>query len=53
MLVEYVDDAGLPLIVEATTSWSYVGPGLRLSMEVLGPEYSMRARASTPSSSCS
>ena len=40
-LVEYVDDAGEPLIVEATTSWSYVGPGLRLSMELLGPEYSM------------
>ena len=31
----------LPLIVEATTSWSYVGAGLRLSMELLGPEYSM------------
>jgi predicted dehydrogenase len=40
-LVEYVDDAGEPLIVEATTSWSYVGAGLRLSMELLGPEYSM------------
>jgi predicted dehydrogenase len=40
-LVEYVDDAGEPVIVEATTSWSYVGAGLRLSMEVLGPEYSM------------
>jgi predicted dehydrogenase len=40
-LVEYEDEAGAPLVVEATTSWSYVGPGLRLSMEVLGPEYSM------------
>ncbi len=40
-LVEYVDDQGEPLIVEATTSWSYVGAGLRLSMELLGPEYSM------------
>jgi predicted dehydrogenase len=40
-LVEYVDDAGEPVIVEATTSWSYVGAGLRLSMELLGPEYSM------------
>ena len=30
-----------PLIVEATTSWSYVGAGLRLTMELLGPEYSM------------
>jgi predicted dehydrogenase len=24
-----------------TTSWSYVGPGLRLSAELLGPEYSL------------
>jgi predicted dehydrogenase len=43
VMVELEDDAGLPVIVEATTSWSFVGPGLRLSMEVLGPEYSMRA----------
>jgi predicted dehydrogenase len=43
VLVEYEDDAGLPVLIEATTSWSFVGPGLRLSMEVLGPEYSMRA----------
>jgi predicted dehydrogenase len=41
--VNYVDEQGLPLIVEATTSWSYVGAGLRLSMELLGPEYSMSA----------
>jgi predicted dehydrogenase len=40
-LVEYEDDASEPLVVEATTSWSYVGAGLRLSMELLGPEYSM------------
>jgi predicted dehydrogenase len=41
--VNYVDEQGLPLIVEATTSWSFVGAGLRLSMELLGPEYSMSA----------
>jgi len=41
-LVEYEDENGEPLIVEATTSWSYVGAGLRLSMELLGPEYSMK-----------
>jgi predicted dehydrogenase len=29
-------------IGEATTSWSFVGPGLRLSAELLGPEYSMK-----------
>ena len=39
--VHYVDEAGLPLLVEATTSWSFVGAGLRLSMELLGPEYSV------------
>ena len=39
--VKYVDEDGLPLIVEATTSWSFVGAGLRLTMELMGPEYSM------------
>lgn len=39
--VTYLDETGTPLIVEATTSWSYVGAGLKLSMELLGPEYSM------------
>jgi predicted dehydrogenase len=39
--VTYVDSDNHPLIVEATTSWSYVGAGLRLSMELLGPEYSL------------
>jgi predicted dehydrogenase len=33
---------GRPVMVEATTSWSFVGPGLRLRMELLGPEYSMQ-----------
>jgi predicted dehydrogenase len=40
-LVEYKDENGKKLIVEATTSWAFVGAGLRLSMELLGPEYSM------------
>ncbi len=39
--INYVDDAGHPLIAEVTTSWSYVGAGLRLSSELLGPEYSL------------
>jgi predicted dehydrogenase len=39
--VNYVDEDNNRLIVEVTTSWSYVGPGLRLSLEVLGPEYSL------------
>jgi predicted dehydrogenase len=40
-LVEYRDKDGNERIVEATTSWCYVGAGLRLSMELLGPEYSL------------
>ena len=40
-LVEYMDTEGQRLIVETTTSWCFVGAGLRLSMELLGPEYSM------------
>jgi predicted dehydrogenase len=40
-LVEYRDGDGNERIVEATTSWCFVGAGLRLSMELLGPEYSM------------
>lgn len=38
---EFLNGEGEPVIVEATTSWSYVGAGLRLSFELLGPEYSM------------
>lgn len=40
-LVEYRDREGNERIVEVTTSWCFVGAGLRLSMELLGPEYSM------------
>jgi len=40
-MINYVDEQGAPLIIEATTSWSYVGAGLRLSMELLGPEYAL------------
>jgi predicted dehydrogenase len=31
---------GDQVVAEATTSWSFVGAGLRLSFELLGPEYS-------------
>jgi predicted dehydrogenase len=40
-LVTYRAKDGGERIVEATTSWCYVGAGLRLSMELLGPEYSL------------
>ena len=40
-LIEYRDENNERLVVETTTSWCFVGPGLRLSMELFGPEYSM------------
>jgi predicted dehydrogenase len=40
--IEYETDDGHTVIGEATTSWSFVGAGLRLSAELLGPEYSMK-----------
>lgn len=36
---------GEPVIVEAMTSWGYIGAGMRLSFELLGPEYSMSANS--------
>ena len=39
--IEFETAEGLTVIGEATTSWSFVGAGLRLSAELLGPEYSM------------
>lgn len=39
--VEFETSDGLTVLGEATTSWSFVGAGLRLSAELLGPEYSM------------
>jgi predicted dehydrogenase len=39
--IEFETDDGHTVIGEATTSWSFVGAGLRLSAELLGPEYSM------------
>jgi predicted dehydrogenase len=39
--IEYEAKSGERLVGEVTTSWSFVGAGLRLSAELLGPEYSM------------
>lgn len=39
--IEYEASSGERLVGEVTTSWSFVGAGLRLSAELLGPEYSM------------
>lgn len=41
LVIEFETDDGYRVLGEATTSWSYVGAGLRLSAELLGPEYSM------------
>ncbi|MCG7320841.1 hypothetical protein [Arsenicicoccus bolidensis] len=40
---EFVNGDGETVIAEGTTSWSFVGAGLRLSFELLGPAYSMSA----------
>lgn len=40
-LVTFVDAQGQEVVVEATTSWAYVGAGLRIQLELLGPEYAM------------
>jgi hypothetical protein len=40
--IHFENGDGDIVVVEATTSWSYVGAGLRLSFELLGPEYSMQ-----------
>jgi predicted dehydrogenase len=41
VMLEFATDQGATVLGEATTSWSFVGAGLRLSAELLGPEYSM------------
>jgi predicted dehydrogenase len=40
--IEYESNDGFRVIGEASTSWSFVGAGLRLSAELLGPEYSLQ-----------
>ena len=40
--ITFVDEDGHKLVGETTTSWSFVGAGLRHTIELLGPEYSMK-----------
>src|SRR3954451_6133896 len=40
-LLTLEDPDGNQVMIEATTSWAYVGPGLRITLELLGPEYAM------------
>jgi len=42
VVIEFETDEGTVALGEASTSWSFVGAGLRLSAELLGPEYSMQ-----------
>jgi predicted dehydrogenase len=37
----FADDEDNDVVLEASTSWSFVGPGLRLTFELLGPEYAL------------
>src|SRR5439155_211513 len=39
--IEFETEKNATVIGEASTSWCFVGAGLRLSAELLGPEYSM------------
>ncbi|WP_020500366.1 Gfo/Idh/MocA family protein [Sciscionella marina] len=41
----FVNGDGEPVIVEAMTSWGFIGSGMRLSFELLGPEYSMNSNS--------
>lgn len=40
-MITLEDDLGQEVIIEATTSWAYVGAGLRIQLELLGPEYAL------------
>lgn len=37
------DELGQRVMIECSTSWAYVGPGLRLQVELLGPEYALQS----------
>ena len=40
-IITLEDAEGQTAMIEATTSWAFVGAGLRIQLELLGPEYSM------------
>ena len=43
--IMWESDEGHIVTTECSTSWSFVGPGLRLSVEVMGPEYYMQGNS--------
>jgi predicted dehydrogenase len=46
--INFQDEKGNLMVAEVTTSWSFVGPGLRLSFELMGPEYYMQSNSLEP-----
>lgn len=42
VVIEFETEDGHRVLGEATTSWAFIGAGLRLSAELLGPEYSLQ-----------
>ena len=42
------DETGAPVIIEASTSWAYVGAGLRIDLALLGAEYAMEFSSLSP-----
>lgn len=42
------DEEGNPLIIEASTSWAYVGAGLKIDLALLGEEYAMEFSSLNP-----
>lgn len=46
--IELEDEEGAPLVIEASTSWAYVGAGLRIDLALLGSEYAMEFSSLKP-----
>lgn len=46
--VVYETKNGNLVVSQVNTSWSYVGPGLRITFELLGPEYSLAINTLEP-----
>jgi len=40
-LITLKDEEGEEILIETSTSWSFVGAGIKIAAELLGPEYSM------------
>lgn len=47
-IVVFEDEEGRGVVAESANAWSFVGPGLRLTFEVFGPEYYMQVNTLQP-----